>query len=257
MAVLLSVKHDFARLAATLDDFGRKQLPFAAALALTRSAYQARSDLREAMERTFDRPKPFTLNSLYVEAAKKTKLEANVHFRDFAPKGVPAGKYLRAQILGGQRALKAHERRLAAAGVLPDGMALVPTRYADQDKHGNMVPGQVVKILSALQAQRDSGQNQGAFGGKARGKRRESYFAIVPGRPQGRGARGGGLPPAIYKVHGSALGRIVLPVLVYVKAPPRYAPRFDFDAIAMRSVEENLPLLLGGALERALATAKP
>lgn len=254
MAVI-SIRHDLQRLAVTLDDFARKQLPFATALALTRAAYAAKDDLRSAMERAFDRPKPFTLNSTMVDAATKKRLEARVSFRDFAPKGVPAGRYLRAQILGGQRRLKAHERLLAEQGYLPAGQALVPTRYADQDAYGNINPGQLVKILSALKASRDPTQNAGTR--PSRGKRKdEAYFAIVPGRPQGTAGRGGGLPPAIYKVIASGLGRIVVPVLVYAKALPSYEPRLDFDGVTFASIERHLPGLLGNALEDALRTAR-
>lgn len=256
MAVI-SIQNDLARLRVTLDDIGRRQLPFATAMALTRAAYDARADLRSAMERAFDRPKPFTLNATQVDAARKNRLEARVSFRDFAPKGVPAGRYLRAQILGGPRALKAHERLLQRAGLLPSGHALIPTRHADQDAHGNINAGQLQKILSALKAQRDPGQNIGVSGRASRGRRAgESYFAVMPGGPQGRGGRGGGLPPAIYKVTASGLGRIVLPVMTYVRSAPSYTTRLDFDGVTMASIERHLPGHIGRALDDAMRTAR-
>lgn len=254
----LSIRHDLQRLAATLDDFGRRQLPFAAALALTRAAQQARGDLRDAMAATFDRPKPFTLNSLFVEPANKRTLMANIHFKDFVPKGVPAGRYLKAQILGGARRPKASENLLAAAGVVPPGYFVVPTKYADMDAHGNISPGQMRKILSSLKAGRDVGYTSNASGRRSKGTRRfESYFAIVPGRPQGPRGQGGGLPPGIYKATTSGLGRIVVPVLALVSRPPAYTPRLPFDDLAAASYARHVPGLLGEALEHALRTARP
>lgn len=258
MTLLITVKHDFDRLAATLDDFGRKQLPFAAALALTRTAGWARTDLRVAMQNTFDRPKAYTLRSLYTQPATKAKLEANVHFKDRAPKGVPAGRYLRAQIEGGARTEKASERALQRAGVIPPGYFIVPTKHADLDARGNMSAGQVKKILSYLGAAEMSMGWVANYTGNSKGKRKnEHYFAVVPGRPQGRKGQGGGLPPAIYKVIPSGLGRIVVPVATIIAKPPSYSERFDFHEIAAQSMERRLPKELGDALEHALRTARP
>lgn len=251
---VLDIRHDLARLGVTLDDAMKRQLPFATALALTRSAYKARDDLKAAMQAAFDRPRPFTLNSTRVEGATKARLEANIHFRDFAPKGVQAGKYLRPQIQGGPRRLKSHEVRFRAAGLLPDGWFLVPTRFADGDGHGGLNGGAVRKMISALRASFDPSQNQGA---KPRGKRAgESYFAIPPGGTQGRGGRGGGLPPGIYKVTGSAFGRVVRPVLAYTQGPPTYTARLDFDGVTTASFERHAPREIGAALEHAMRTAR-
>lgn len=257
MTLLLTVKHDFDRLAATLDDFGRKQLPFASALALTRTAGWAKTDLRLSMKNDFDQPRPFTLNSLYTQAATKTRLEANVHFKDRLPKSVPAGRYLRAQIEGGARTEKSSERAFQRADVIPPGYFFVPTKYADLDAAGNMSAGQVKKILSYLGAAEGMGWAAN-YTGNSKGKRKnEHYFAVVPGRPQGNKGQGGGLPPAIYKVIPSGLGRIVVPVATIVPKAPTYTQRFDFYGIAAQSIERRLPKELGDALEHALRTARP
>lgn len=259
MAVLFSVKTDFDRFAATLDNAARKQLPFASALALTRTANWVQTDLRLAMRRTFDRPKAFTLRSLYTQPASKRRLEANVHFKDVAPKGVPAGRYLRPQIEGGRRTEKASERALRRSGVLAPGDFIVPTKYADLDAYGNISAGQMKKILSVLGAAQLTLGYAANYTGRGRGRRRaEQYFAVVPGRRgQGPGGRGGGLPPGIYKVMPSGLGRIVLPVLAIAKAPPVYRSVFDFYGLAQDSMERRLPKELGDAIEHALRTARP
>lgn len=234
MAVTISIRTEFEAAALLMGDL-RRQLPFATALALTRTVQDTRRDLRAAMQAAFDRPKPWTLNSLYIETANKTKLEANVHFKDRwetgskGSQGAPAGRYLRPQILGGTRVAKAHERALARAGVVPSGYYLVPTWSADRDAYGNMATGQIVKMLSALRANRDVGVTSNLnAAGKSRGTRRaETYFAIVPGRPQGRGGRGGGLPPGIYKAKGSGDAREIRPIALLLRQSPTYGVRFN------------------------------
>lgn len=261
----VSFASDIDRLALTLNDFGRRQLPFAAKEALNAAAILAKQSLQAEMLRVVDRPKPWTINSLYIMKATKTRLESNVHFKDRwdsgGKSGVPAGVYLQSQIAGGPRGQKSHEKALARAGVLPPGYFLVPTKHADLDANGNMNAGQIVKIVSSLQAFSEVGF-AGNWKGKGRslGKRKdEHYFAVVPGRGQGRRGEigGGGLPPAIYKVTGAGTGRLVLPVLAIVRQSPNYRPTFDFYGVAMRSAADHFPRLMGQALEHALRTARP
>lgn len=260
---ILSISHDFARFAATLSEIERSQLPAASMRALTRTAIDAKARLQSAMRSAFDKPKPWTINSLYVEVATKAKLEANVHFKDawatdLKKKGVPAGRYLRSQILGGPRHQTSTEKRLASiAGVIPPGYYLVPTKHADKDAFGNMSPGQIAKIRSFFNANPDVGVTSNANGKRGKGVRRnESYFAIVPGRPQGRGGNGGGLPPGIYKVVQSAFGRAVLPVAALVGQAPTYSAKFDFDGIAAKAIEDRLAVHMREALDWAMATRR-
>src|SRR3546814_8034127 len=49
--------------------------------------------------------------SLYVKPATKTRLYANVYFREFASKGTPAVKYLGPEVYGGKRRVKRSEER--------------------------------------------------------------------------------------------------------------------------------------------------
>lgn len=261
MTILFPVRHDFDRLGSTLRDFARRQ-PRDAAKALNWTAYNARDALRDAMRRTFDRPNRWTLGGIVVQRAEPPdRLEAAVGLNDrvdIKSRGIPSAVYLRTQIEGGTRDQKSHEKALSRAGIVPPGYFLVPTRYADVDAHGNMTVGQINKILSGLNAFSEVGFSANAWGRRGRGKRRdESYFAIVPGRPQGRDGRGGGLPPGIYKVVPSGLGRIVLPVAVLTGKAPSYTPKLDFDGIMARTIDRDLPRLMGKAMEESLRRARP
>lgn len=247
MAIVINIARDLHRLSATLDDYAKRQLPFAAARALTQAAQAARDDLRTAMGRAFDKPTRWSLNSTYVEPAKKGALSANVHFKDRLERGVPAGRFLAPQILGGARHMKSHERQLAAAGFLPAGMRLVPSKHAPTDAAGNMRASVLAQIIAALGAGAITARAGARLGAPSASR---TFFAIMPGARQR-----GGLPPAIYMAKGTGRSRVVLPMLIYTGGAS-YSPRYDFDAIAMRAYETHLPRLLGDAMEHALRTAR-
>lgn len=62
----------------------RKQIPFAAAKALTNVAKQIKDAQTTAIKRTFDNPTPFTANSVRAQGARKDNLKARVFIMDTA-----------------------------------------------------------------------------------------------------------------------------------------------------------------------------
>ncbi|MPW16919.1 hypothetical protein GCT13_08240 [Paraburkholderia sp. CNPSo 3157] len=72
------------RLTKSLNDLEKHQLPFATAKALTAVAKNAQAAEKEAMPEVFDRPTPFTVNSVAVKGARKSDLEARVFIKDIA-----------------------------------------------------------------------------------------------------------------------------------------------------------------------------
>lgn len=244
MAFALVVRHDFLKFRDTLTDFQRTQLPFATARALTDCAKLARKAMQGEMRRVFDRPTPFTLNSLRVQPATKRNLQADIHFRDFAAKGTPAGIYLKPQIEGGGRRYKRSERRLVEAGVMAAGRYLLPRSGAQLDAFGNLNRGQLVKILSVVQAL-GGGANQNGPGRRKR--KAERYFAT--GTPGGRPSN---LAPGIYQRVGA---RGIKPVYGFGRAP-QYSQRLDFFGFAEAAYAKAFPALIREALDRAMQTAK-
>lgn len=95
------IRHSFAaefrRFEMTLSNFGRTQLPIATATALTRTAQRGQSEVVGGMTSVFDRPTPFTMRSIGIETAKKTRLEARIFVKD------QQSEYLRPQEVGGIR----------------------------------------------------------------------------------------------------------------------------------------------------------
>jgi len=239
--VQIVVRDNFDRFAAMLTRAEREQLPFATALALTATARDVKADLVQGMKQSFDRPTPFTLNSLFVSPATKAAPVANVYFRDYAPKGTPAGRYLQPQIEGGNRRQKSMERKLSSA--IGRSVYLAPAKRTQLDAYGNPNRGQMTTILTRV-APGTLGFSRGNSG---KGKRRkEAYFAIAPGKGNG------GLPVGIYQ----RAGRRAIPVVTIARGAPSYSKRFDFFGIARRSIAANLDKNLPAALARALASSK-
>jgi len=211
-----------------IDRVQNQAQPKVVELALNWTATDVQIDLTAEMLEVFDRPTPFTLNSLFTQPALPGRLESHVYFKDFAPKGTAAGVYLAPEIEGGGRDLKRFEQALRGRGLLPSGMYAMPGAKAEIDAYGNMSRGQIVKILSALGAQRTGGYTS-ARNGRGRGVRRnEEYFVPKPGR---------GLAPGVYQ---RLSGHRVAPVLIFTRAPA-YRARFDFTGVGQRSALAWMP----------------
>ncbi|MGA4815434.1 hypothetical protein ACPA9J_10245 [Pseudomonas aeruginosa] len=67
----------------------------------------------------FDRPTPYTLNSLRMVPARKDRLEARVWFKDEADGAQPASVWIAPEVYGGPRRNKPAELQLRAKGILP------------------------------------------------------------------------------------------------------------------------------------------
>ena len=81
-----------------------KQLPWMIAKAMTESSKKAQAAVKaQAQQKIQGGPTPFTRNSTFVKFASPRKLESSVGFKDFAPKGTPAAKYLQPIVAGEPR----------------------------------------------------------------------------------------------------------------------------------------------------------
>ena len=214
-----------------LNAVARKQVPFAAALALTKTAQLVKDAEVRTMQRVLDNPTPFTLKSLYVKTAKKSDLHASVFFKDYVPKGTAAGKYLQPVIKGGGRPLKRSEK-LIGRYKTGAGQHMAPGAGARLNKYGNITKGQIQKALSGIHATTDVAQrsktDRGFFFGTVHG---------ITGIWQ-RTAAGG-----------------VKPFLIRIRQP-HYRPIFDFYGVAQRVTKQVFNREFDKALTTALATAR-
>lgn len=213
-------------------DARQKSIPVAISNALNLAVFKVREQEVATMERVFDRPTRWTLNSLFIERATVASPVARV----FLKESYRGRHYLRPQIFGGARLPKGFELVLRSAGLLPAGMYAVPGSGAKIDAYGNMSRGQLLQVMSALRlAERTSGYsaNRTATSAKRRGRKLPEYFVGRPG--------GGRLPLGVWQSFRFAHGSAVKPILIFVKQPV-YQQRFRFFDVAQRVASKAFPL---------------
>ena len=241
------VSGDISDIEQHLSGMAREQIPFATALALTRTAQFVQRKIREEIPRVFDRPTPFTLNSTYVQPATKQRLYSMVLIREQVNGRVAPIRYLQPQIYGGTRGRKSFEQRLIAAGRMPPNTYVVPGRAAPLDRYGNISGGQIQRILSDLQAQFDPTQNTPARGARGRRRNRGSfYFSTWPPRPRVQH-----LKPGIYLRTPEGLK----PIMMFVRRA-NYRRRLRYFEIADQTARMRFPIEFSLALRRAIETSR-
>jgi hypothetical protein len=221
----LDIRSNVAQRMRELTNLEKQFAPIATAKALTFTAETVISVQRWKMTRVFSNPVNWTLNSLYLKPATVRDPEASVYFKDFAPKGVPAGKYLYPQIHGGTRATKSTERKLYP--FMAGYRFAMPGAGAKLDAHGNMKGSDLVRILSQVNALGGGANISPAT--KKRNKRRgiDSYFIPRPGS---------NLRLGVYK----RTGRGVMPVLVFTSSAT-YKPRYPFYELGLATAKAQFP----------------
>jgi hypothetical protein len=217
----------------------QKALPRAIVTAINFTVSNRQKLLREEMQKVFDRPKPFTVRSVLGAYASVTKglYSGAVYLAEDAGKGVPANRYLSAEIKGGYRDSKASEKALRRVGVLAADEYLAPGPSARLDQFGN-VPGSLyVQLLSFFSAFRESGVTQNRTGNSLRRNKNLKRFLII------RNGSPSGLRPAIYERKGQGL----LPILNIIKVP-KYKPRYDFYGVAEKGVQDEFDARFAAAI---------
>lgn len=229
-----------------LGEVQRRQLPFATAMGLNAVAEKIRLGELAVMRQRFDRPTQYTLNSLFIRRASKSKLAAEVNIKDSAYKAAPAANWLNSEIVGGDRRQKRSERALSQVGM---GRYWTPGPGAVLDGYGNVSRGFIVKMLSALRAFGEQGYMANRSKSK-RSQRKARNFDIFVGAPDGEPA---GVWQRVAMGHGSALK----PLMWIHNEAPAYRVRFPFEKIAANIYRAHAPTEFEKALREALATAKP
>lgn len=246
-----AVSNPVAQIRADLRSIER-QLRFGQVVALTRTAQDGRLAEITGIDRAFDRPTRYTRNAVYVEAATLARPEAAFGLKDDfqqrAP-GTPPVNFIGPNIEGGARRVKRFEQSLSLAGHLPKGWQTTPGKGATLDGSGNLSRGQIIQILSQLRITLVAGFDRNmSFDARkqitAQRKAGGRFFVVKPG---------GKRQPGIYQ--REFFGRNVAPVVIFV-ASTRYRPRFDWNAIAQRTVDERLDHHMAVEIDKALATAR-
>jgi len=253
----LSVSGDLERVVGRWAVMAGDQVPYATAVALTRTASDGKKEIERAMPSVLDRPNPYTMRGFRLYPATKTKLRAEVDFRPAFGSGSDARDYLAPQVLGGSRKLKAFERSLQRVGLLPAGYQALPGSAARIDAYGNMQRGQIVQLLSYFRAFGEQGYsaNTTAKRKKAlaqdnvrKGTRGIVYFVGRPGD--------GRLPLGIWqRTSFGAAGSSIKPLAIFVRRTS-YSQRLDVPGIAARVTAERFEPHLRTSMAMAMKTRR-
>lgn len=252
--LVISIKDNIAEMMKVLSDAQRDQLPFATAKALTQTAKDVQARLTREMSSVFDRPTPYTINSLRTKPATKSNLSAYVWFKDDAGKGTPATKYLLPEVIGGDRHLKRFERALNRLYILPAGMMIVPGAGCPLDAYGNISRGEIVKVMAYFQAFGEQGYRANTTALKrqkmksgTKNRHGEEYFVIRQSSKN--------LHPGIWKRVGTGYGKSIKPIFIFV-TKPHYKTRLRFADISNEVTQKELPINFKLAMAEALRTAR-
>lgn len=234
----ISVKADFRDAMRYLDNLQKKQIPFATALALTRTGKLVEKSLQAEMAGKLD-ASPYTKRSTFSTSANKYNLEAIVGLKDKKPAGgTPPAVLLKEHFGGGMRGNKPMEKAIASLGAMPAGWRVVPGAGMPLDAYGNPRRNAVREVIQSLRTKMQLY--------KGRGKRVAlvGYFVI----PVGGASH---LQPGIY----SRKGRDISPMFLYIKSAS-YRKRFDLPVLANRVAAKEFGKQFDAALASALATAR-
>lgn len=227
----LTVKGTMVPLLRDLDRIA-KAVPRVAVEALNKTAFEVRDALKGHMKQAFDRPTPYTLNSLFVIKADTRTMRAIVHLKDewATSGGIPANTYLAPQIDGGGRRHKRFEKALIAAGWMKASQYAIPARGVKLNQYGNVSQGLYTQVLSALRASPDPLQNE-TERSKQRRKRRGGY-RIFPVQRNG----------SYIGVGRAKAGSNQIEMLFFFGRQPVYrARRFNFYGVAALTARDQLP----------------
>jgi hypothetical protein len=251
----MNIRFDADQIAKAFGEL-QQEHPAVMAQAINDTTREVRDAQVAEMRSSFNNPTAFTLRALYTRFATKGKLQAMVWLKDDASRA----HYLLPQIEGGNRPLKRFEQILVRAGMMRSNERAVPGPGARLDAYGNMGRGQIVQVLSQLQAFNLAGSDANATGSKRSKAKRSKveYFVAHGGESrQGRGSWKHGdkvqhLPRGIWARTRFSSGSAVKPVLLFVNGT-RYGKRFDFVGTAQRVIDERFRPHYEQRMQRQLA----
>lgn len=225
-----------------------EQLPRAMSTALNQTMIRTKAYIKGRMPEVFDRPTPWTLNSMYIWKATEKSLTAELRFKRSGLQSAGTEQsYLTPEVDGGARPDKPSEKLLYDKGILKSNERLVPSHAITLNEYGNVPTSLYVKILAALQAFKpDSTMGKRKGIQKLQSKTNSPYFAGVPQHHESKGANFW----AIWERRGDKL----IPLYVKIQST-HYPKRFPFkewsEQASTTYLAEDWPRVWQACLEAA------
>ncbi|PHS21749.1 MAG: hypothetical protein COA84_15150 [Robiginitomaculum sp.] len=194
----------------------KKQMPFAASLALNATVLDVQKNAIARLSKDLDRPTPFTKRGVFVKRSTKQNLFADVGFKD-----IQAG-YLKWQQDGGVR----RPKQKAIVVPVANGAGF------KRNKYGNMSRNAVKRLLA----------KPNVFSGKVKG------VGGIWLRPKRSKRRGGGV--------GTVTNVKAPKLLAAYRSSVKYMPTMDFQGDAYKTAKVRFPHHLERTFKQALATSR-
>lgn len=240
-----------------LSDMGKKQVPFAAAKAITKTAKSAEKRLQADMAGAFKSASPFVRRATFSTSATKANLTATVGLKDQKPSGGTApAVLLKEHFTGGLRGNKPFEKALIAMGVMPGGYRAIPGSGMRLNAYGNPSREAIRRVLEVVKKGDiyDGTVNTGTSRGRQKNQADISYFVKRVGDNNWRSRH---LDPGIYRRIDQRRGKqgAAIPVLVFVKQAA-YRKMLDMERSARDVVAREFQPNFDAAFTEAMRTAK-
>jgi len=236
---MLTIKIEgMEELKSRLSNIGRDQLPFAAAMAITKTAKSVEARLQSDMAGVFKSPSPYVKRATFTQIANKRDLTATVGLKDMKPAGGTAPSLLlKEHFIGGMRGRKPFEKAIESIGGLPHGYRAIPGAGIKLDAYGNPSRKEISEMLGALRAKIQVY--------KGRGKRLMlvGYFIV----PVGADTH---LHPGIYKRFAR---KSIKPMFIFVQSAA-YKKVIDFERSANEVVASEFQPNFDVAFSFAMST---
>jgi len=185
----------------------------------------------------FDRPTPVVQKGVRWSASTKHNLTAKISLASGGGSGVDVSSVLAPNIKGGNRIVKASERRLRRFGFMAENQWVVPGPGAPLDRYGNISAANMKKILNQVSAFQEAGYNKTK-------KRRSRIIGTLYFIPR----------VGIFRRTGTNSS---IPVLFFTDRAPQYeAGRFDFEFVVKDHVQKNFSKNFESAWNYAVKTAR-
>ena len=233
----------------------RKQVTFAGAVALTKTAQDVRADIPRALESALDNPTDYTKRGTFLIAARRDTLTATVGFKD------RQARYMALQIAGGVRSpgpggIKLPgEIQLNAFGNIPKGL-IAKLKAAAQS--GGLSAALTRRLGREINSDSDKGGTaQQRLNLHSNRRKRAAPIQLFYGQPTGD--RWKNAPVGIWRRIPPATpggkGKLV-PVIVFENTPAVYRAKFDMAEVATRTAAKRFGFHFNAAFSNAIKTAR-